>query len=90
MLFNVSGEDLAVEAIRRSRRGDDGHARDIDQLTLGQKVDIRFSAFDQRTAAERKGGVVSISPDVVTEQCRGVDYDTACLSAGEARPIAFP
>jgi hypothetical protein len=73
LLFSVSGEDLAAEARGRRRRDDDRHARDIDRLTLGQKVDIRFCAFDQRSTPERKGGVVSMSPDEVTEQCSGVD-----------------
>lgn len=66
MLLAPDQRDLTIEAKIATR--------DIDQLTLGQKVDIRFSAFDQRTTPEVKGDVVSISPDVVTEQRSGVDY----------------
>jgi len=66
MLLAPDQRDLTIEAKIATR--------DIDQLTLGQKVDIRFSAFDQRTTPEVKGDVVSISPDVVTEQRSGADY----------------
>ncbi|MDC9836327.1 HlyD family type I secretion periplasmic adaptor subunit [Rhizobium binxianense] len=66
MLLAPDQRDLTIEAKIATR--------DIDQLTLGQKVDIRFSAFDQRTTPEVKGDLVSISPDVVTEQRSGVDY----------------
>lgn len=66
MLLAPDQRDLTIEAKIATR--------DIDQLTLGQKVDIRFSAFDQRTTPEVKGDVISISPDVVTEQRSGADY----------------
>ncbi|MBB3565324.1 membrane fusion protein [Rhizobium sp. BK512] len=66
MLLAPDQRDLTVEAKIATR--------DIDQLALGQKVDIRFSAFDQRTTPEVQGDVVSISPDVVTEQRNGAEY----------------
>ncbi|MBB3444190.1 HlyD family type I secretion periplasmic adaptor subunit [Rhizobium sp. BK379] len=66
MLLAPDQRDLTIEAKIATR--------DIDQLTLGQKVDIRFSAFDQRTTPEVQGDVVSISPDVVTEQRSGAEY----------------
>lgn len=66
MLLAPDQRDLTIEAKVATR--------DIDQLTRGQKVDIRFSAFDQRTTPEVQGEVVSISPDVVTEQRSGADY----------------
>ncbi|QWW69493.1 HlyD family type I secretion periplasmic adaptor subunit [Rhizobium sp. WYJ-E13] len=66
MLLAPDQRDLTLEAKIATR--------DIDQLTLGQKVDIRFSAFDQKTTPEVQGDVVSISPDVVTEQRSGTDY----------------
>ncbi len=66
MLLAPDQRDLTIEAKIATR--------DIDQLTPGQKVDIRFSAFDQRTTPEVKGDVVSISPDVVTEQRSGAEY----------------
>ena len=48
--------------------------RNIDQITPGQKVDVRFSAFDQRTTPEVEGEVVSISPDIVVEQRSGISF----------------
>ncbi|MBB3659261.1 membrane fusion protein [Rhizobium sp. BK650] len=66
MLLAPDRRDLTIEAKIATR--------DIDQLTSGQKVDIRFSAFDQRTTPEVQGEVVSISPDVVTDQHSGAEY----------------
>lgn len=66
MLLAPDQRDLTIEAKIATR--------DIDQLALGQKVDIRFSAFDQRTTPEVQGDVISISPDVVTEQRNGAEY----------------
>ncbi len=48
--------------------------RNIDQVRPGQEVQIRFSAFDQRTTPEVKGEVVAVSPDIVTDQRTGVGY----------------
>ena len=49
-------------------------ARDIDQLRLGQGVDIRFSAFDQRATPQIKGAIISISPDIVSDQRTGLTH----------------
>jgi membrane fusion protein len=48
--------------------------RNIDQVRPGQAVQIRFSAFDQRTTPEVNGEVVAVSPDIVTDQRTGVGY----------------
>ena len=45
--------------------------RSIDQLSVGQSVDIRFSAFDQKTTPEVQGKISSISPDSVVDQRSG-------------------
>jgi membrane fusion protein len=45
--------------------------RSIDQLSVGQRVDIRFSAFDQKTTPEVQGKISSISPDSVVDQRSG-------------------
>jgi membrane fusion protein len=47
---------------------------DIDQITLGQPVEIRFSAFNQRTTPVVMGEVANIAPDQVTDQRTGVSY----------------
>ncbi len=48
--------------------------RNIDQIFPGQSVNIRFTAFDQRTTPEVAGTVSSISPDAVTDQRSGLTY----------------
>lgn len=48
--------------------------RNIDQIFPGQSVNIRFTAFDQRTTPEVSGTVASISPDAVTDQRSGITY----------------
>lgn len=46
----------------------------IDQVHPGQIVDIRFSAFDQRTTPEVTGMVASISPDIIKDERTGSRY----------------
>jgi membrane fusion protein len=41
--------------------------RNVDQVEVGQLVDIRFTAFDQKTTPEIGGRVSSISPDIVID-----------------------
>jgi membrane fusion protein len=48
--------------------------KDIDQLTTGQPVDIRFTAFDQRTTPEVNGRVTSVAPDIVRDEHTGATY----------------
>jgi membrane fusion protein len=48
--------------------------RDIDQVHPGQPVDLRFSAFDQRTTPVVEGTVVSVAGDVIRDQVSGSYY----------------
>ncbi len=48
--------------------------RDIDQVHPGQPVDLRFSAFDQRTTPVVEGTVISVAGDVVRDQVNGLYY----------------
>ncbi|AYC99560.1 HlyD family type I secretion periplasmic adaptor subunit [Neorhizobium sp. NCHU2750] len=66
MLLAPDQRELTVEARIASRN--------IDQVRPGQAVDIRFSAFDQRTTPEVTGTVISMSPDVVVDQRSGLSY----------------
>jgi membrane fusion protein len=66
MLLAPDSRDLTVEAKIASRN--------IDQVQPGQSVDIRFSAFDQRTTPEVTGEVVSMSPDIIADERTGVSY----------------
>ncbi|MBY5621858.1 HlyD family type I secretion periplasmic adaptor subunit [Rhizobium leguminosarum] len=48
--------------------------RDIDQVHVGQSVDVRFSAFDQRTTPDVAGEITSIAPDIVKDERTGISY----------------
>lgn len=48
--------------------------QDIDQLRIGQKVLLRFSAFNQRVTPELSGEIAYISPDISTDQKSGASY----------------
>ena len=48
--------------------------KDIDQLSLGQKVVLRFSAFSQRTTPEINGTVSRIAADTTSDQRTGQSY----------------
>lgn len=66
MLLAPDSRELTVEAKISTRN--------IDQVGIGKDVDIRFSAFDQRTTPEVTGKIVSVAPDTVTDQRTGVSY----------------
>ncbi len=46
----------------------------IDQISVGQKVILRFSAFDARTTPEVTGHLQKISADAVEDRQRGTRY----------------
>ncbi len=48
--------------------------QDINSVFVGQKSDIRFPAFDQRTTPSVEGEVVHISADSLTDQQSGMNY----------------
>lgn len=66
MLVVPENDDLTVEAKVASR--------DIDQVHVGQFVDVRFSAFDQRTTPDVRGEITSIAPDIVKDERTGISY----------------
>ena len=66
MLIVPNADNLIVEA--------KVNPQDIDQLQLGQKAMLRFSAFNQRTTPEIAGAVARISADTTTEQRTGQSY----------------
>lgn len=47
---------------------------DIDVLTIGQEVSVRFSALDQRTTPELYGTVATVSADAFTDQVTSASY----------------
>ena len=48
--------------------------QDIDQITVGQAVSLRFPAFNQRITPELNGQVDTISADLATDQRSGQSY----------------
>jgi len=66
MLLAPDSKELTVEARIAPRN--------VDQVSPGQLVQIRFSAFDLRTTPEIEGEVVSVSPDIVTDERSGATY----------------
>lgn len=59
--------------------------QDIDQLRVDQPVQLRFSAFSQRTTPEINGTLARISADITVDERTGADYYTVriALSADE-------
>ena len=47
---------------------------DIDQITIGRKARLRFSAFNQRTTPEVTGRIVHISADVSSDPKTSQQY----------------
>jgi HlyD family secretion protein len=47
---------------------------DIDQVTIGQTVHLRFSAFSQRNTPELDGVVAGIAADLTADQRSGLSY----------------
>lgn len=57
---------------------------DIDQLALGAPVNIRFSAFNQRTTPEIDGSLSQVSANVTTDVRTGASYYTARIALDAA------
>jgi HlyD family secretion protein len=68
MLIVPEGDELTVEAKIAPQ--------DIDQLALGQRAVLRFSAFNQRTTPEIDGLVTKISADITQDQKTGASFYT--------------
>jgi HlyD family secretion protein len=54
--------------------------QDIDQVKLGQKAVLRFSAFNQRTTPELDGVVVRVSADTSVETRTGQSFYTVRIA----------
>nr|WP_234894932.1 HlyD family efflux transporter periplasmic adaptor subunit [Sinorhizobium meliloti] len=66
------------------------HTADIDQLHVGQKATLRFSAFNQRPTPEIIGDVQTIAANLSTNPQTGETWYTARIriSAAELRQLA--
>lgn len=50
------------------------NATDIDEISVGQEVSLRFTAFDQRQRPPVDGVVITISADALTDEATGQPY----------------
>lgn len=68
MMIVPDADNLQVEA--------KVNPQDIDNLQIGQKAALRFSAFNQGTTPEIDGSVTRVSADITTDQRTGQSYYT--------------
>lgn len=61
----------------------------VDEISVGQEVNLRFSSLDQRTTPELKGRVLLISADAITDETTGGSFFRAeiTLSPGEVERL---
>jgi len=72
MLIVPRAEALAVEAKISPQ--------DIDQVRVGHKTVLRFSAFNQRTTPEVTGEVSMVSADITQDQKTGAPFYTVRIT----------
>jgi membrane fusion protein, type I secretion system len=72
MLIVPETDELTVEAKIAPQN--------IDQLAVGQRATLRFSAFNQRTTPELNGVVTVISADIAQDQKTGATYYVVRIS----------
>jgi HlyD family secretion protein len=58
-------------------------AKDVDQVRPGQPVAIRLSGLNQRTTPQLAGTVSVVSPDLLHDEARNVQYYTARIAFNE-------
>lgn len=58
--------------------------QDIDQLSIGQEVRLRFSAFNQRNTPEINGIVQQIAADLTTDRESGTTYYAVRISVDQS------
>lgn len=63
---------------------------DIDVLTIGQEVSVRFSALDQRTTPELYGTVALVSADAFTDSATSASYYRAEITLNDGELARLP
>lgn len=63
---------------------------DIDALTIGQEVSLRFSALDQRTTPELFGTVAIVSADAFTDDATRASYYRAEITLNDGEIDRLP
>jgi HlyD family secretion protein len=72
----VPARDMLTPQVRVS-------PQDIDQVSVGQKVTLRFSAFNQRNTPEINGTVEQVAADVTADKQTGAAYYVVRISVSE-------
>lgn len=67
LMLIVPEDDLLTLEIRIA-------PQDIDQIRIGQRASLRFSAFNQRTTPEINGFVSRVSADITLDQKTGASF----------------
>lgn len=57
--------------------------QDIDQVRIGNRAVLRFSAFNQRTTPELKGNVSLVSADTTKDEKTGASYYTVRITPSD-------
>ncbi len=63
---------------------------DIDQIFVGQEVNLRFPAFDQRRTPELTGKVLQVSADAFQDEGNRVSYYRAEIELSEGQAELLP
>ncbi len=58
--------------------------QDIDQVRIGHKAVLRFSAFNQRTTPELNGEVSRVSADITQDQKTGASFYTLRIAVADS------
>jgi HlyD family secretion protein len=75
MLIVPEGDDLAIEVKIPPQ--------EIDQVRVGQRATLRFTAFNQRTTPEIEGVVSLVAADLTTDSRTGASYYLARMVVPE-------
>ena len=57
---------------------------DIDQVSIGQKAIVHFSAFSSRTTPTLNGKVIKVSADSIVDKASGISYFTVILEVPDS------
>lgn len=62
----------------------------VDQIVVGQEVNLRMSALDQRTTPELVGKVIQISADALDDQATGQTFFRAEIALNPGEMVKLP
>ncbi len=60
---------------------------DIDQISIGQKAIVHFSAFSSRSTPELNGKVIKVSADSIVDKASGASFFTIILEVPDSETV---